>query len=78
MLLKLSGHFDFSLNKNKKISQLMDKNFLSVDYRTPISIVAYLAMSRENDKAYDFIVVTKNDKYLGMVTIKDLLKKLAI
>jgi len=34
-----------------------------------------MAMSRENDKLYDFIVVTENDKYLGIVTIKDLLKK---
>ena len=76
LLLKLSGHFDFSLNKDKKISQVMDKDFLSVDYKTPVSIVSSMAMSRENDKLYDFIVVTENDKYLGIVTIKDLLKKL--
>ena len=75
LLLKLSGHFDFSLNKDKKISRVMDKDFLSVDYKTPVSIVSSMAMSRENDKLYDFIVVTENDKYLGIVTIKDLLKK---
>ena len=75
LALKLSGHYGFSLNQNKKISQIMDKDFLSVDYKTPISIVSSMAMSRENDKLYDFIVVTENDKYLGIVTIKDLLKK---
>jgi len=75
LLLKLSGHFDFSLNKDKKISQVMDKDFLSVDYKTSVSTVLSMAMSRENDKVYDFIVVTENDKYLGIVTIKDLLKK---
>lgn len=75
LLLKLSGHYGFSLNQNKEISQVMDKEFLSVDYKTPISIVSSRAISRENDKIYDFIVVTKNDEYLGIVTIKDLLKK---
>ena len=53
----------------------MDKDFLSVDYKTPVSVVSSMAMLRENDKLYDFIVVTENDKYLGIVTIKDLLKK---
>jgi CBS domain-containing protein len=76
LALKLSGHYGFSLNKNKKISMLMDKGLLCVDYKTPVSIVAYMAMERESDKLYDFIVVTENDKYLGIVTIKDLLKKL--
>ena len=75
LALKLSGHYGFSLNQNKKISQIMDKDFLSVDYKTPVSIVSSMAMSRENDKLYDFIVVTEKDKYLGIVTIKDLLKK---
>ena len=75
LLLKSSGRYDFSLNKNKKISKIMDKKFLSVDYKTPTSMVSSMAMSREDDKIYDFVVVTKNDKYLGIVTIKELLKK---
>jgi FOG: EAL domain len=75
LALKLSGNYGFSLNQNKNISHIMDTDFLSVDYKTPVSIVSSMAMSRENDKLYDFIVVTENDKYLGIVTIKDLLKK---
>ena len=75
LALKLSGHYGFALNQNKKISRVMDKNFLSVDYKTPVSTVSSMAMSRENDNLYDFIVVTENNKYLGIVTIKDLLKK---
>ena len=73
--LKLSGHYGFSLNQNKKISHIMNKNFLSVDYKTPLSVVSSMAMARENDNLYDFIVITKNNKYLGVVTIKDLLEK---
>lgn len=75
LLIKLSGHYDYSLNKNKKITQVMDKDFLSVDYETPVSIVLSMAMSREDENVYDFIVVTENDKYFGVVTFKDLLKK---
>ena len=44
LLLKLSGYFNFSLNKDKKISQVMDEDFLSVDYKTPVSIVSSMAM----------------------------------
>jgi EAL domain-containing protein (putative c-di-GMP-specific phosphodiesterase class I)/GGDEF domain-containing protein len=75
LALKMSGHFGYSLYQNKPISDLMDRSFLSVDYQTPINIVSYLAMSRPNGKLYDFIVVTENGKYIGTVTIRDLLQK---
>lgn len=75
LALKLSGNYGFALYQNKPISQLMDTDFLSVDYKTPVSIVSAIAMSRPNAKLYEFIVVTKNDKYIGTVTIKDLLQK---
>lgn len=75
LALKLSGNYGYALYQNKLISKLMDNNFLSVDHNTPVSIVSSMAMSRPNDKLYDFIVVTDNDKYVGTVTIKDLLKK---
>lgn len=75
LALKLSGYYGFVLNQNKDVSHLMDRDFLTVDYKTPINIVSSIAMSRPNDKLYDFIVVTENNKYLGTVTIKDLLLK---
>lgn len=73
--LKLSGYYGFTLNQNKFISQLMEKDFLTVDYKTPINVVSAMAMDRPNNKLYDFIVVTQNDKYIGTVTVKDLLQK---
>jgi diguanylate cyclase (GGDEF)-like protein len=75
LVLQLSGRYGFSLNQNKPISFLMDANFMSVDFHTPINDVSNSAMTRPPDKLYDFIVVTKNEKYLGTVTIKDLLQK---
>jgi EAL domain-containing protein (putative c-di-GMP-specific phosphodiesterase class I)/GGDEF domain-containing protein/CBS domain-containing protein len=75
LALKMSGHYGFSLYQNKPISELMDRNFLHVDHQIPISKVSYLAMSRTLDHLYDFIVVTEKGKYIGTVTIKDLLQK---
>lgn len=75
LLKKLSGRYGFSLNSQKVIGDLADRNFLQVDAKTSISSVAKIAMEREVDDLYDFIVVKEEDKYLGIVTIQDLLKK---
>ncbi|WP_027398798.1 GGDEF domain-containing protein [Anaerovorax odorimutans] len=75
LTLKLSGYYGFSLYQNKGISKIMDRNFLSVDYKTPVNMVSSMAMSRPDNNLYDFIVVTKDNKYIGVVTIKDLLQK---
>ncbi len=75
LALKLSGNYGYALYQNKYISKIMDNDFLVVDHSTPVSVVSSMAMSRPNDKLYDFIVVTENEKYIGTVTIKDLLKK---
>lgn len=75
LTLCLSGQYGYTLNQNKPISVIMDTNFLSVDCKTPVNIVASIAMSRPTEKIYDFIVVTEDKKYLGTVTIKNLLQK---
>ena len=54
---------------------MAERSFLQVDARTSIRSVAKMAMEREVDDLYDFIVVKEEDKYLGIVTIQDLLKK---
>ncbi len=75
LMLQLSGRYGFSLNQKRPIALIMDCDFLAVDYSTPIDVVSQMAMSRPPEKLYDFIVVTKDNKYLGTVTIKDLLQK---
>ena len=74
-MLTLSGRNSFTLYQDKPISKIMDNEFLSVDYRMPISIVSELAMDRQQDKLYDYVVVTKDKKFHGTVTIKRMLKK---
>jgi len=75
LALKLSGNYGFSLYQNNKIYELMKKDFLMVDVKTPIGEVSTMAMSRDLENLYDFIVVTQDQTYFGTVTIKDLLQK---
>ena len=71
----LSGRYGFSLYQYKNVSEIMDKNFLEVDYMMPVSAVSSIAMQRDENSLYDFIVVTKKGNYYGIVTIKELLMK---
>ena len=71
----ISGLYGYHLYKEKPISSIMDREFLTVDYQTTTTIVSKKAMQRDMHKIYDFITVTKNGRYYGVVTVKDLLEK---
>jgi GGDEF domain-containing protein len=53
----------------------MNREFLALDYKTPVTLAGKLAMSREDSSVYDFITVTAQGRYYGIVTIRDLLNK---
>lgn len=72
---KLGWKYGYSLYYTKPISIIMNKEFLSVDFKTPIDKVIKLAMSREQETLYDYITVTKDSKYYGIVAVKDLIEK---
>ena len=76
LTLQLSGRYGFTLYQRKRVSDIMDKEFLSVDYHTPISTVSHIATLRSDDNLYDFIVITREGKLLGTVTVRDLLQKI--
>lgn len=76
LIVQLSGRYGFSLNQKKKISHLMDTDFLSVDYMTPISVVSHIATLRKQENIYDFVVITKDGKFYGTVSVKDILQKI--
>lgn len=71
---ELGKQYGFSLYYNKPISDIMSREFLFVNFDDPIDKVSRMAMARTPDKLYDFVTVIKNKKYLGIVTIKDLLE----
>lgn len=74
LIEKFGGRYGFSLNSKKSIQQLTSKNFLSVNYDMPINQVSKLAMQRQYEQLYNPIVVEREGKYWGIVTIKDLLE----
>ena len=71
----VSGQYGYTLFSNKPVKNVMCSEFINVDYQTTIDIVAKKAMQRSFDKIYDFITITKDDKYIGIVTVKELLEK---
>lgn len=73
--LKFSGPYGYSLYNKKPISAIMSRQFMKVDAGTPIDVVAKIAMKRDPLHLYDFITITKEEHYFGIVTVKDLLEK---
>lgn len=71
----LSGQYGYSLYAKRPVSKIMDDSCLTVDYFTPINVVAELAMARAKDKVYDNIIVTKGFKYWGIVSVIKLLRQ---
>ncbi len=52
---------------------IMDKKPLVVDYYSGILDVSNIEMSRKTENLYDYVIVTKESKYYGVVTIRSLL-----
>lgn len=72
---RLSGRYGYSLNAAKPIALFMNSRFLCVPHDMPIDQAAKLAMDREPETLYDFITVTRDDHYLGIVTVKNIIEK---
>ena len=74
LLYALSTQYGHALYANKTISHIMDTDFLVVDAHENIADVSQKAMAREQSKAYDIIIVTKNRMLLGSISINQLLR----
>lgn len=68
------GRYGFDLNYKKKVTNIMQTNFLKIESETSIEDVAKMALGRDNKYLYDPVVVSKAHKYLGSVTVKELLE----
>ncbi len=70
---KFSGQYGYNLSRNKKVSDLMQSEYLEVSYDMRIDEVSKAAMDRDSETEYDAVVVTNKHKYIGTVTVKELL-----
>ena len=75
LLTHLATKYGVAVYMNRPIGLLMDQNFLVVDYNTPLEQVSKLAVARGEESLYDYIVITRQDKYYGITTVKQLLEK---
>jgi diguanylate cyclase (GGDEF)-like protein len=74
MLQIFSGRYGYNLHAKKTVEKIMSQDFLAVDLNTSIEVVSKMALDRPDDKIYDSVLVTKQGKFYGTVTIKDVLQ----
>lgn len=72
---QLATKYGLAVYMNRQVGLLMDRNPLIVDYYTPLEQVSKSAVSRTEKNLYDYIVVTKDSQYFGIITVKCLLEK---
>lgn len=77
LYFQLGTRFGFNLYFEKTVTKIMDKTPLILDYYCPIDTVSKLTMQRSQEKIYDEIIITKNNKYFTTISIKDLLIKIS-
>ncbi|MDU2064813.1 MAG: EAL domain-containing protein [Sporomusaceae bacterium] len=71
----LGTQYGVALYMNRKISLVMDKDPIVVDYAMPLEQVSKMAISRSDETLYDYIIITKNGEYYGVITVRRLLEK---
>ena len=73
----LSKKYGLDLFMGRHIKLIMDPNPLYVDYNVDIVEVSTLTMQRSQQHIYDSVIVTMHEQVYGIVSIKNLLLKLA-
>lgn len=74
---KIGSLYGNSLYMNRPIRILMETSVMSVDVKENISKIGIRAMSRDQSKLYDYIVVYNNKTYLGVISIRLFLVELS-
>lgn len=73
---QLGTHYGVSLYYSRPVEKVMDHNPLIVNTCLPLEAVSKLVMERSEANQYDLIIVVQEEKYLGTVSISNLLKHL--
>lgn len=71
---QLATQYGVAVFMKRPIRLLMDKTPMVVDCNTPLSFVSKAAVSRKEENLYDYIIITKDEKYCGVTTVKNLLE----
>lgn len=74
-LNSLATPFGMSIYSKRPVEILMSTTPLTIDYNAPIEVATKTALNRNDEEIYHNIIITKDDKYFGIVTIKKLLEE---
>jgi two-component system chemotaxis sensor kinase CheA len=74
---KIGTQYGFALIINRPITFIMDTTPLIVDYSAEVSQIGVRAMNRPQSSLYDFVIVIKDGKYMGAVSIRLFLVELS-
>lgn len=69
----LGSQYGAALYFERPITAIMDTRPLILDAETPIDLAAQIAMNRTSIKLYDYITVTREGAFAGIVSIQNLL-----
>lgn len=69
--------YGVSLFWKQPVQLLMDPNPLIVEHTVSIDVLAQTVITRDYRQMYDYVIVTKEDKILGIVSIQNILDFLA-
>ncbi|MFF2907400.1 GGDEF domain-containing protein [Paenibacillus sp. NPDC057934] len=69
--------YGYTLYMGRPVSLVMDRDPLIVEYKTPITEVSKLAMNRQVENLYDYVIVTHEGRMFGAVSVRDLLLNFA-
>lgn len=67
---KVGTRYGRELFMNRPIKLIMNAQPLIVDISVDIATIGLIAMNRDQNALYDFIIITDNDCYIGVVSIK--------
>jgi EAL domain-containing protein (putative c-di-GMP-specific phosphodiesterase class I)/GGDEF domain-containing protein len=73
LLGRFSGQFGYDLYSRRTAGELLGQDYLVVDCGSTVDKAAAQAMERGFASVYDAIIVTEQERYLGIVTVRDLL-----
>ena len=70
---KIGTLYGYNLYMGRESKLLAKTSPLIVDFHQPITEVSKLAMERQEEDLYDDVIVTKDDRFMGVVSIRALL-----
>lgn len=74
---KMGTRYGHSLYMNRPVKIMMDTEIMKVDIDNSMSKTSIEAMNRKQDKIYDYIIVCKNNTYVGVISIRMFLVELS-